>query len=66
MFTTMTRHHHLALGGVEVACDGRVSARQHCGIRRITGKNAPGQLAMKPTFIRVFVSVPCADVLCRN
>jgi GNAT superfamily N-acetyltransferase len=55
LFATMTRHHHLAHGGVEVACDGpgTVAAalwdppNQWQETRR-------GQLAMTPTFIRVF------------
>jgi GNAT superfamily N-acetyltransferase len=55
LFTTMTRHHHLGLGGVEVACDGP-------GIGAAALWDPPdhwqetrwGQLAMTPTFIRVF------------
>jgi ribosomal protein S18 acetylase RimI-like enzyme len=55
LFATMTRHHHLALGGVEVACDGS-------GIGAAALWDPPnqwqdtrwGKLAMTPTFLRVF------------
>ena len=55
VFATMTRHHHLARGGVEVACDGP-------GIGAAALWDPPNQwqetrwaeLMMTPTFIRVF------------
>jgi ribosomal protein S18 acetylase RimI-like enzyme len=55
LFATMTRHHHLARGGVEVAGDGT-------GIGAAALWDPPnqwqdtrwGQLAMTPTFLRVF------------
>jgi GNAT superfamily N-acetyltransferase len=55
MFAVMTRHHHLARGGVEVACDGP-------GIGAAALWDPPNQwqhtrreqLAMMPAFIRVF------------
>jgi ribosomal protein S18 acetylase RimI-like enzyme len=55
LFATMTRHHHLALGGVGVACDGS-------GIGAAALWDPPnqwqdtrwGKLAMTPTFLRVF------------
>jgi ribosomal protein S18 acetylase RimI-like enzyme len=55
LFTTMTRHHHLALGGVEVACDGpRVGAAALWDPPNQWQETRRGQLAMTPTFIRVF------------
>ena len=55
MFATMTRHHHLAGGGVEVACDGPAigaAAMWDPPDRwRHTGRE---QLAMLPNFVRVF------------
>ena len=55
LFATMTRHHHLAHGGVEVACDGP-------GVGAAALWDPPNQwretrlteLAMTPAFIRVF------------
>jgi ribosomal protein S18 acetylase RimI-like enzyme len=55
MFATMTRHHHLARGGVEVACDGP-------GIGAAALWDPPDQwketrweeLAQAPAFLRVF------------
>ena len=55
LFATMTRHHHLARGGVEVA-------RAGAGIGAAALWDPPGQwlettggqLAMTPTFIRLF------------
>lgn len=55
MFTAMTRHHHLAHGGVEVACDGP-------GIGAAALWDPPNhwletrreEWAMVPTFLRVF------------
>ncbi len=57
IFSAMTRHHHLAGGGVEVACDGP-------GIGAAALWDPPGrwrnsrreELAMMPSFIRVFGS----------
>jgi ribosomal protein S18 acetylase RimI-like enzyme len=55
LFATMTRHHHLSRGGVEVACDGP-------GIGAAALWDPPNQwretrlaeLAMTPGFLRVF------------
>ena len=55
VFAAMTRHHHLARGGVEVACDGP-------GVGAAALWDPPGQwqetrraqLAMTPTFLWVF------------
>jgi GNAT superfamily N-acetyltransferase len=55
LFATMTRHHHLARGGVEVACDGP-------GIGAAALWDPPDQwqetrwalLAQTPAFLRVF------------
>jgi GNAT superfamily N-acetyltransferase len=55
LFTTMTRHHHLACGGVEVACDGSgVGAAALWDPPNQWRETRRGQLAMTPTFIRVF------------
>jgi ribosomal protein S18 acetylase RimI-like enzyme len=59
MFATMTRHHHLSRGGVEVASEGTADG---AGIGAAALWDPPGQwqesarggLAMTPTFIRVF------------
>ena len=54
LFTTMTRHHHLARGGVEVACDGSgVGAAALWDPPNQWKESRRGQLAMTPTFIRV-------------
>jgi len=54
MFSTVTRHHHLSGGGVEVACDGpgigAAALWDPPNRWRHTGRE---QLAMMPTFIRV-------------
>lgn len=55
LFATMTRHHHLAHGGVEVACSGT-----HIGAAALWNppdqwrESRRGELAMAPTFLRVF------------
>jgi len=55
LFTTMTRHHHLAHGGVEVACDGPgVGAAALWDPPNQWQESLRGQLAMTATFIRVF------------
>jgi ribosomal protein S18 acetylase RimI-like enzyme len=55
LFTTMTRHHHLARGGVEVACGGSgVGAAALWDPPNRWQETRRGQLAMTPTFIRVF------------
>lgn len=55
LFATMTRHHHLARGGVEVACDGPgVGAAALWDPPNQWQETRRGQLAMTPTFIRVF------------
>jgi GNAT superfamily N-acetyltransferase len=55
MFATMTRHHHLARGGVEVACDGPgIGAAALWDPPNQWQETRRGQLAMTPTFIRVF------------
>lgn len=59
LFATMTRHHHLARGGVEVAGSSSSSSP---GIGAAALWDPPnqwqetrrGQLAMTPTFVRVF------------
>jgi len=55
LFATMTRHHHLARGGVEVACEGtQISAAALWDPPNQWQETPGGQLAMTPTFIRVF------------
>jgi ribosomal protein S18 acetylase RimI-like enzyme len=55
LFTTMTRHHHLGRGGVEVACDGPgVGAAALWDPPNQWQETRRAQLAMTPTFIRVF------------
>lgn len=55
LFTTMTRHHHLARGGVELARDGSgVGAAALWDPPNQWQETRRGQLAMTPTFIRVF------------
>jgi ribosomal protein S18 acetylase RimI-like enzyme len=55
LFATMTRHHHLARGGVEVACDGPgIGAAAQWDPPDQWQETRRGQLAMTPTFIRVF------------
>jgi GNAT superfamily N-acetyltransferase len=55
LFATMTRHHHLARGGVEVACDGRgIGAAALWDPPNQWQETRWAQLAMTPTFIRVF------------
>lgn len=55
LFATMTRHHHLARGGVEVACDGAaIGAAALWDPPNQWQETRRGQLMMSPTFIRVF------------
>ena len=55
LFATMTRHHHLARGGVELACDGpRIGAAALWDPPNEWEETRWAQLAMTPTFIRVF------------
>jgi GNAT superfamily N-acetyltransferase len=55
LFATMTRHHHLARGGVEAACDGPgIGAAALWDPPDQWQETRRGQLAMTPTFIRVF------------
>ena len=55
VFTTMTRHHHLARGGVEVACNGPgIGAAALWDPPNQWQETPRAQLAMTPTFIRVF------------
>jgi GNAT superfamily N-acetyltransferase len=55
LFATMTRHHHLAHGGVEVARDGPgIGAAALWDPPNQWQETRRGQLAMTPTFIRVF------------
>jgi GNAT superfamily N-acetyltransferase len=55
LFVTMTRHHHLARGGVEVACDGPgIGAAALWDPPDQWQETRRGQLTMTPTFIRVF------------
>jgi len=55
LFATMTRHHHLARGGVEVARDENgISAAALWDPPNQWQDTRKGQLAMTPTFLRVF------------
>ena len=55
LFATMTRHHHLARGGVEVASDGPgIGAAALWDPPNQWQETQRAQLAMTPTFIRVF------------
>jgi ribosomal protein S18 acetylase RimI-like enzyme len=55
LFATMTRHHHLARGGVELACDGPgIGAAALWDPPNQWQETRGGQLAMTPTFVRVF------------
>jgi GNAT superfamily N-acetyltransferase len=55
LFATMTRHHHLARGGVEVACGGPgIAAAALWDPPNQWQEMRRGQLAMTPTFVRVF------------
>ncbi|MGO8939273.1 MAG: GNAT family N-acetyltransferase [Mycobacterium sp.] len=55
LFATMIRHHHLARGGVEVACDGSgIGAAAVWDPPNEWQETRWAQLAMTPTFIRVF------------
>jgi ribosomal protein S18 acetylase RimI-like enzyme len=55
LFATMTRHHHLAAGGVEVACDGpEIGAAALWDPPNQWRESRRAQLAQIPTFLRVF------------
>ena len=55
LFATMTRHHHLARGGVELGCDGPgIGAAALWDPPNEWEETRWAQLAMTPTFIRVF------------
>jgi GNAT superfamily N-acetyltransferase len=55
LFATMTRHHHLARGGAEVACDGPdIGAAALWAPPNQWQETRRAQLAMTPAFIRVF------------
>ena len=55
LFATMTRHHHLARRGVEVACDGPdIGAAALWDPPNEWQETRWAQLAMTPTFVRVF------------
>jgi GNAT superfamily N-acetyltransferase len=55
MFASLTRHHHLAGGGVEVACDGSGIAAAALWDPPNRWKHSPReQLAMLPSTIRAF------------
>jgi GNAT superfamily N-acetyltransferase len=57
LFATMTRHHHLARGGVEVAYEGPgIGAAALWDPPNEWQETRWAQLAMTPTFIRVFGS----------
>jgi len=52
LFAAMTRHHHLARGGVEVACDGSgIGAAALWDPPDQWQETRRGQLAMTPTFL---------------
>jgi hypothetical protein len=55
MFASLTRHHHLAGGGVEVACDGPGIAAAALWDPPNRWKHSPREeLAMLPSIIRAF------------
>lgn len=55
LFATMTRHHHLARGGVEVACQATdIGAAALWNPPDQWQETSRAQLAMTPTFLRVF------------
>jgi GNAT superfamily N-acetyltransferase len=55
MFATMTRHHHLARGGVELACDGPgIGAAALWDPPNQWQETHRAQLAMTPALLRVF------------
>ena len=55
LFATMTRHHHLARGGVEVACQATdIGAAALWDPPDQWQETQRAQLAMTPTFLRVF------------
>jgi GNAT superfamily N-acetyltransferase len=55
MFAAMTRHHHLARGGVELACDGPgIGAAALWDPPNQWQETRRAQLAMTPAFLRVF------------
>ncbi|WP_163755178.1 GNAT family N-acetyltransferase [Mycobacterium botniense] len=55
LFATMTRHHHLGGGGVEVACDGPViGAAALWDPPNRWQQTVRAQLAMTPTLVRAF------------
>lgn len=55
LFATLTRHHHLAGGGVEVACDGpSIGAASLWDPPNRWKQTAREQLAMLPSIIRTF------------
>ncbi len=55
LFATMTRHHHLSRGGVEVACEGGgIGAAALWDPPNQWRETRRGALAMTPAFLRVF------------
>ncbi|OBF80066.1 GNAT family acetyltransferase [Mycobacterium sp. 852002-51163_SCH5372311] len=55
LFATMTRHHHLSRGGVEVACaESGIGAAALWDPPQQWEETRRGKLAMVPTFVRVF------------
>jgi GNAT superfamily N-acetyltransferase len=55
LFATMTRHHHLRYGGVEVACDGpTIGAAALWDPPNQWRESRRAELAMTPVFLRVF------------
>jgi GNAT superfamily N-acetyltransferase len=54
LFATMNRHHHLSRGGVEVACGPDIGAAALWDPPDQWRESRRGELAMTPTFLRVF------------
>ena len=67
LFATVTRHHHLPRGGVEVACDGsEIGAAALWNPPNEWQETRWTQLAMTPMFVRVFGARSGRDARYRN